>query len=227
MLAGMGYTVGVGKVLVSPALLSYVGTGALLYATTDEPQYRSQADQFSAMSRVISEKGLLGAAIDGAVATGQGIQSSIERGDAYGAGVGAGEVATSVVLTAGGALNSIPNVTVAGPSMAQATIGGGARAMAQTAIASGGPAPIAALGPVFMGSGERHTAEWELRDSAGRIRTRGTSVSGSDVPPGRRLSWAEQLATHTERKIIESVRSLAAKGDILSIRGRLSPMPFT
>ena len=50
-----------------------------------------------------------------------------------------------------------------------------------------------------------HEAEWEHRDPQGKIKTRGNSESGSDVPPGRRLNWNEQLQTHTEYKILSEL----------------------
>src|SRR5437773_11303913 len=51
-----------------------------------------------------------------------------------------------------------------------------------------------------------HSADWEWRDSGGRIKTRGRVDSGGSHT-GRRPSWPEQLLTHTERKILEQVKN--------------------
>jgi hypothetical protein len=46
----------------------------------------------------------------------------------------------------------------------------------------------------------KHTAVWSHIRAGVRIDF-GTVNSGSEIPPGRRLSFSEQLQTHTERKI--------------------------
>jgi RHS repeat-associated protein len=82
---------------------------------------------------------------------------------------------------------------------------------------------LASLSGVFLASSQSpHRAEWELRDSGGRIKTRGNETSGG-THPGRRLSWPEQSATHTEQKILDQIRGRTEPGDILTIRGSNPP----
>jgi len=68
-----------------------------------------------------------------------------------------------------------------------------------------------------------HEADWELRDPNGRISTRGSEASGSDTPPGRRLSWDEQLQVHTERKILSQLGGKVKPGQTITIRGTKPP----
>ncbi len=67
-----------------------------------------------------------------------------------------------------------------------------------------------------------HSADFELRNSGGQIETRGTSTSGGGG--GGRLSWPEQLARHTEAKIVKGLSARTSPGDIVTIRGTL-PSP--
>ncbi|MCP3960937.1 MAG: hypothetical protein GY719_24080 [bacterium] len=69
---------------------------------------------------------------------------------------------------------------------------------------------------------EHHELEWQLRDESGRIETRGKVKSGG-TKPGRRLNWAEQLLTHTERKVLEILRNRVRPGQTISMQGRLPP----
>jgi RHS repeat-associated protein len=79
------------------------------------------------------------------------------------------------------------------------------------------------IGQWIMAKIKGHTAEWDLMDSNGEVIDSGTSQSGSDTPPGRRLSWDEQLLTHTERKILEGLRTWVKEGDTITIRGTRPP----
>lgn len=87
--------------------------------------------------------------------------------------------------------------------------------------------PAATAGGIGMGTSTMfrvgHKADWELRDSSGRYKTRGNSESGSDKRPGRRLTWNEQLETHTERKILEELKGDVKPGDHITIRGTKDP----
>ncbi|MCD4696998.1 MAG: hypothetical protein K8S16_12245, partial [Bacteroidales bacterium] len=71
--------------------------------------------------------------------------------------------------------------------------------------------------------GLQHTASWQLRDSNGQIITGGKMVSGSDTPPGRRLSWTEQAEVHTETKIMKKIEGTVEPGQILTIQGTKPP----
>ncbi|WP_200877001.1 RHS repeat-associated core domain-containing protein, partial [Taylorella equigenitalis] len=71
--------------------------------------------------------------------------------------------------------------------------------------------------------GWKHTAIWELVDKLGNLKGAGIEFSGSDIPPGRRLNWNEQLGVHTERKIINKIRSKVEPGDTLRILGEKPP----
>lgn len=83
--------------------------------------------------------------------------------------------------------------------------------------------PVVGGGLGLFASHMGHEAEWEHRDSGGKITTRGNSESGSDVPPGPRLNWNEQLKTHTEYKILSELSGTTQPGDIITIRGSLPP----
>ena len=66
-----------------------------------------------------------------------------------------------------------------------------------------------------------HEADWEHRDSGGRIKARGQEESGNEGAPGN-LNWNEQLQTHTEWKILTELTGVQ-EGDIITIRGDLPP----
>jgi hypothetical protein len=79
------------------------------------------------------------------------------------------------------------------------------------------PALSAGLGIYFA-----HNAEWELRDSGGRIRTRGNVESGDTGSSNP--TWVEQNASHTEIKILRELDpDKVQPGDIITIRGELPP----
>jgi len=91
--------------------------------------------------------------------------------------------------------------------------------------AKGVPAGGPSVAPkVHAGSsGKGHTADWEHRGSDGRIKSRGSERSGADVPPGRRLTFNEQLNVHTEPKILKRLDGKVKAGDIITIRGTKVP----
>jgi hypothetical protein len=65
--------------------------------------------------------------------------------------------------------------------------------------------------------------DWQYRNSNGTIKTRGSETSDG-THPGYPLSWQEQLATHTEKKILEKFKSKnVLPGEILSMQGSLPP----
>lgn len=69
-----------------------------------------------------------------------------------------------------------------------------------------------------------HVAEFEHRNSRGRVINVGEVRSGG-THPGRRLSWTEQQAVHTERIIVDVLDDLDGlkQGHTLTIRGQLPP----
>ncbi|HYG11873.1 MAG TPA: RHS repeat-associated core domain-containing protein, partial [Pyrinomonadaceae bacterium] len=77
-------------------------------------------------------------------------------------------------------------------------------------------------GAMWMASKRGHVADYELRESNGRIVASGRIRSGG-TKPGRRLTWPEQLLVHTERKIMEMFRSRATQSAIITIRGTKPP----
>jgi RHS repeat-associated protein len=83
------------------------------------------------------------------------------------------------------------------------------------------------LWPVVVGTGgiyfatAGHTAEWELRESNGRIKTRGTAQSGDTGSANP--TWAEQNASHTEMKILKELEGKTQPGMIVTMRGELPP----
>jgi RHS repeat-associated protein len=81
---------------------------------------------------------------------------------------------------------------------------------------------VAGSAPVLVHNAG-HSCTWQLRNSDGTIRTSGTIESGSRTPPGRRLSWDEQLTTHTEYKLMEDLAGTVKRGDIVSLQGTLPP----
>ena len=76
---------------------------------------------------------------------------------------------------------------------------------------------------VSSGSKERgHTASWEHLDSKGNVVSSGTETSGGSEL-GRRLTWTEQLDTHTESKIIKGLEGNVKSGDTIVITGTKPP----
>ena len=69
-----------------------------------------------------------------------------------------------------------------------------------------------------------HEATWEHLDEHGNVIDSGTVQSGG-THPGRSLTWEEQLATHTERKILDelSSRGNVLLGDTIAIYGTRPP----
>jgi len=51
----------------------------------------------------------------------------------------------------------------------------------------------------------------------------GIVFSGCNKKPGRRLSFPEQLQTHTEVKILKQIEGVASEGDMLVILGERPP----
>jgi RHS repeat-associated protein len=81
------------------------------------------------------------------------------------------------------------------------------------------PAVYGIGGMYFASAG--HTAEWELRNSKGQIKTRGNAESGGTGKS--RPTIDEQLGSHTEIKILKEIQGQASPGDILTIRGSRPP----
>ncbi|MDO1511023.1 MULTISPECIES: RHS repeat-associated core domain-containing protein, partial [unclassified Neisseria] len=72
--------------------------------------------------------------------------------------------------------------------------------------------------------GLKHTAIWQLFDKHGKPKTEAELIqSGCDTPPGRRLTWNEQLEVHTERKILNKILNMVEPGDVLVILGEKNP----
>ena len=69
-----------------------------------------------------------------------------------------------------------------------------------------------------------HTATWEHLDAHGNMINSGVAESGG-THPGRRLSWNEQLETHTERKILNELRgsNTVKPGETIVINGTKPP----
>ena len=95
-------------------------------------------------------------------------------------------------------------------------------AMARYIVESLGPA---VLSGVAYFAAPRHSAKWQHRGSNGKIKNSGNSVSGSETPNPGRLSFPEQLKTHTERKILDNLISSGKlnPGDIITIQGSRPP----
>jgi RHS repeat-associated protein len=74
------------------------------------------------------------------------------------------------------------------------------------------PVTFGVGGLLFASSQGGHQADWELRNSKGQIETRGTEESGGTGKS--KPTWPEQLASHTERKILEQLMNSAKPGDI-------------
>jgi hypothetical protein len=83
------------------------------------------------------------------------------------------------------------------------------------------PALASAVGGLLVL--QEHYADWTVRDSRGRYKTRGDEISGSDQPSPGKLSWPEQLRTHTEYKILDYLYDILKPGDSLWIEGIKSP----
>jgi RHS repeat-associated protein len=66
-----------------------------------------------------------------------------------------------------------------------------------------------------------HACGWQLRNAKGQIKNSGDMSSGSST--GGSLDWNEQLATHTERKILEGLRDQVSPGDVITMQGDLNP----
>jgi hypothetical protein len=98
---------------------------------------------------------------------------------------------------------------------------------APPAAASPPPAPPPAAPPPPKATAKKppNAADWELRDPKGRIKTRGSEVSGGSKP-GRRLSFPEQQMVHTEGKILKKTKGKTKPGDTITIRGREPPCPM-
>jgi RHS repeat-associated protein len=71
--------------------------------------------------------------------------------------------------------------------------------------------------------GLKHTAVWALYDKSGKLKAEGIEYSGCDKKPGRRLTFPEQLQTHTEVKIMKKIEGVVAQGDVLTILGERPP----
>lgn len=154
----------------------------------------------------------IGAAAGGALARpvaglGTGVGTSLGRGTTAAA-------SSLSELLEGGTLVTSAGTTWGGTVTAPAISG----VSGSTAVAIGGTS-MGTTTALMRG----HTADWELRGPDGRIETRGRLSSGSDTPPGRRLTWNEQLETHTERKIIDMLRGRVQPGDHITIRGTKPP----
>jgi hypothetical protein len=166
-------------------------------------------------------------------------------------GYGFGQYAAGVALV-GVALFAVAATIVTGGGFAVAVAGAmGASAVAASSTAAavtvaGVVAATAGAGMANMAAGNHHmqqarntassqssgsqptktkghTATYELKGKDGQNRTGGTMRSGSTEPPGRRLTWQEQLNVHTEPKIMDAVKDVVQPGDVLSIEGTLPP----
>jgi hypothetical protein len=82
--------------------------------------------------------------------------------------------------------------------------------------------PVLGTGLGLFANDMGHEAQWEHRDSEGRIKARGDSESGSEGTSPGRLDFNEQLQTHTEWKILSELTGLK-QGDIITIRGQFPP----
>ena len=71
--------------------------------------------------------------------------------------------------------------------------------------------------------GLAHTAIWSHTRGGIRIGPAETMQSGCDIPPGRRLTFNEQLAVHTETKILDKVQGKVQPGDTIFIKGTKPP----
>ena len=74
------------------------------------------------------------------------------------------------------------------------------------------------------GSSKGHVATWEHLDGYGHLIDSGVSHSGG-TKPGRRLSFEEQLQTHTEAKILKELnkKGTVSRGDTIVIYGTKPP----
>jgi RHS repeat-associated protein len=124
-----GYAVGVAKVFGAVGFLTYYTTGAALYALTDDPTYKGQADTFNqslhALGEAAESPGKFGKALwEGFIGGLERSAEAIERGDAYGAGEGLGDFVAQAVLLVDAAQRVNVKVNVpSGPAPAVATVG--------------------------------------------------------------------------------------------------------
>lgn len=164
----------------------------------------------------------------GIVQIGGGLIAGFGGGAAAAGGVAAAPVtggASLLVSPAAGAV-SVAGFAVAGHGVLSVASSvatfGDALAMSSNAGSGGGGAggagPSKSSAPARVRK-DPNTAEWELTDSAGKVKDGGAEVSGG-THPGRRLSFAEQQAVHTEGKILAKTADLAEPGDVLWIEGR-------
>ena len=70
--------------------------------------------------------------------------------------------------------------------------------------------------------GLAHSAVWSHMRGGVRINS-GSVKSGCDVKPERRLTFPEQLETHTERKILTQLEGKVQRGDVILIKGTRPP----
>jgi RHS repeat-associated protein len=83
---------------------------------------------------------------------------------------------------------------------------------------------VRAVGSILIPTGQifggilavHHNADWEWYDLNGVLKD-SDSVQSGGTQPGRRLSWQEQLKTHTERKILDCLAGQVKKGDVVVI----------
>jgi hypothetical protein len=84
--------------------------------------------------------------------------------------------------------------------------------------------PVLITGTTFFASKfGPHDMDWQHRDERGKKIESGEETSGSDVPPGRRLSWPEQLKTHTEYKVLSQILPNIRPGHTVTFQGELGP----
>jgi len=110
-----GYGKGLGKVLISPAVLTYNLTGALIYISTEgQEQYRDQYDTSVRMVATVRKDGVVRTVLNGVSA---GVKQTIEcldKGDAECAGEGIGNTTGQAVMMAEAASGT--NITIKLPT---------------------------------------------------------------------------------------------------------------
>jgi hypothetical protein len=153
----------------------------------------------------------------GAAAGGAFARPVAQMGAGLGTSVGRGTTAAMAGMAE--ALEGGTLVTATGPAWGNAVAAPVVSGVSTTTAATISGTSMGSTTMLMRG----HTASWELRGPDGRIETRGRLSSGSDKPPGRRLSWDEQLQTHTERKILDMLRGRVQPGDHITIRGTKPP----
>jgi len=132
-------------------------------------------------------------------------QGAVQSGEAIAQMAQGGE---QLALAGGGTFGG--GVAIAAPGTAQL----GSTTAVTVAAAGIGPTTMMMAG---------HEADWTLREPNGKLVSKGHTKSGSDVPPGRRLTWNEQLAVHTERKILAALGGKVKPGQVIRIRGTKPP----